>query len=46
MYPAKEILIEMLDECVPELRGCGSEVMLGFVNDIKRPYQESVIAAM
>ena len=45
MFGAKGILSEMFDACVPELKGCGSELMLKFVNDIKRPYQEAVINA-
>ncbi len=45
MFGPKGILVEIFDTCIPELKGCGSEIMLRFVNDIKRPYQEAILNA-
>ncbi len=46
MHPTKGILTEMLNQCVPDLRGTMSEIAKGFVNDMKEPYETAVIELM
>ena len=42
MYPTNNILTEMFEQCIPELRGSNSSIAFGFADDLKESYEKAV----